>query len=140
MSRRDEVLKNFLRYEEETAHRTRHGIELHRKGFGKITVKDRKGNPLVGVKIRARLKKHEFLHGANIFMLDEFASDEYNDRYHTLFSEAFNEATVPIYWRDLEPVDGKPRFSKDSEKVYRRPPIDLCVEYCEENNITPKAH
>lgn len=140
MSRRDEVMKNFLRYEEETEHRVRHGIELHRKGFARITVKDRDGNILSGVKIRAKLKKHEFLHGANIFMLGEFEQEENNERYREAFRNCFNEATVPIYWDGLEPEDGKPRFSKDSPKVYRRPPLDLCVEYCEENNITPKAH
>lgn len=140
MTRRDNVLKNFLRYEEETEHREKHGIELYRKGFGRITVKDRNGNVLTGLKIRAKLKKHEFLHGANIFMLDEFQSDKNNERYREAFKNCFNEATVPIYWDGLEPEDGKPRFSKDSPKVYRRPPMDLCVEFCEENNITPKAH
>lgn len=140
MTRYDNVMRSFLRYEEETEHRVRHGIELYRKGFGRITVKDRDGNPITGVKIRAKLKKHEFLHGANIFMLGEFEQDESNARYSEAFRDCFNEATVPIYWDGLEPEDGKPRFSKDSPSVYRRPPLDLCVEYCEANNITPKAH
>ncbi len=140
MSRRDDVMKNFIKYEEETAHRTEHGIELHRKGFARITVKDGEGNVISGAKIHAKLKKHEFLHGANIFMLDEFNTDEYNQKYREAFANCFNAATVPIYWDGLEPEDGKPRFDKSSPKVYRRPPVDLCVEFCEENNITPKAH
>ena len=140
MSRRDDIMKSFLRYEEETNHRVEHGIELYRKGFAHIIVKDKEGNAVPGVKIHAKLKKHEFLHGANIFMLDEFNTDEYNRKYRDAFADCFNEATVPIYWNTLEPEDGKPRFAKDSPKIYRRPPVDLCVEFCEENNITPKAH
>ncbi|MBQ8818374.1 MAG: endo-1,4-beta-xylanase [Clostridia bacterium] len=140
MSRRDDIMKSFLRYEEETNHRVEHGIELYRKGFARITVKDKDGNAIPGVKIHARLKKHEFLHGANIFMLDEFDSDEYNQKYREAFANCFNEATVPIYWNTLEPEDGKPRFDKNSPKIYRRPAMDLCVEFCKENNITPKAH
>jgi hypothetical protein len=124
-------MKGFLKYEEETAHRSEHGIELYRKGFARIIVKDRDGNVLSGIKIHAKLKKHEFLHGANIFMLDEFESDEYNQKYRDAFSKCFNEATVPIYWNTLEPEDGKPRFDKNSTKIYRRPALDLCVEFCE---------
>ena len=52
----------------------------------------------------------------------------------------FNAATLPIYWRDLEPVQGQPRFSKDSAPIFRRPPMELCLEYCRENDIHPKAH
>ena len=77
MSRRNEVLKNFLKYEEETQHRVKHGIELYRKGFATLKVVDKDGNPVSGVKFEAKLKKHEFLHGANIFMLDEFDTEEY---------------------------------------------------------------
>ena len=140
MSRRNEVLKNFLKYEEETQHRVKHGIELYRKGFATLKVVDKDGNPVSGVKFEAKLKKHEFLHGANIFMLDEFDTEEYNEKYKKLFADCFNEATIPIYWDAFEPEDGKPRFDKNSPKIYRRPPLDLCYEYCKENNITPKTH
>lgn len=140
MSRREEILKNFVKYREETEERVKNGIEQNRKGFAKVTVKDRDGNTVSGVKIRVEQKKHEFLHGANLFMLDELETEEKNETYKDLFREAFNEATLPFYWSDLEPVEGKPRFSKDSPKIYRRPAPDLCLEYCEKYGITPKAH
>lgn len=140
MSRRDDIFKNFIKYEEETKERAKHGIEQNRKGFAKITIKDKSGNPIVGQTIKVKQKKHEFLHGANIFMLDELETEEKNNRYKELFKDAFNEATLPFYWSDLEPIQGKPRFEKDSPKVYRRPAPDLCLEYCEKYGIIPKEH
>ena len=125
MSRRDDIFKNFIKYEEETKERSEHGIEQNRKGFAKITIKDKSGNPIIGQIIKVKQKKHEFLHGANIFMLDELETEEKNNIYKELFKDAFNEATLPFYWSDLEPIQGKPRFEKDSPKVYRRPAPDL---------------
>lgn len=140
MSRREDVLKNFRVFWEETAERVNAGIEQNRKGFATISVRDQSGNPVVGIKIRAKQKKHAFLHGANIFMLDELETEEKNMRYKEAFKQAFNEATLPFYWSDLEPEEGKPRFGKESPKIYRRPAPDLCLEFCEANGITPKAH
>ena len=73
-------------------------------------------------------------------MLDEFDNEAYNAEYRHFFKEYFNLATVPFYWDTLEPTEGKPRYAKDSEKVYRRPAPDLCMEYCEQNGVTPKLH
>lgn len=140
MSRRDLVMKMFLRYKEETEERVTLGVEQNKKGSVTLTVRDKNGNPLPGVKVRARLKKHEFLHGANLFMLDEFESAEKNAIYRETFPKLFNAATLPFYWDALEPEEGKPRFAKDSPKIYRRPAPDLCLEYCDEHNITPKEH
>lgn len=140
MSRRDEILKNFLKYKDETDDRVKNGIEQNRKGFATITVKDKDGNVIVGQKVKIKQKKHEFLHGANIFMLDELETEEKNNKYKEFFNAAFNEATIPFYWDTLEPIQGKPRFAKDSPKVYRRPAPDLCLEYCEKYGITPKEH
>lgn len=140
MSRRDEIFKNFIKYKDETEERVKNGIEQNRKGFVRIHVIDKEGNSVKGVKLKIKQKKHEFLHGANIFMLDELETNEKNDKYKELFKNVFNEATLPFYWSDLEPIEGKPRFEKNSPKIYRRPAPDLCLEYCEENGITPKAH
>ena len=73
-------------------------------------------------------------------MLDEFETEEKNQLYRRYFKDVCNIATLPFYWKDLEPEKGKPRFDKNSPRVYRRPAIDLCMEYCAENNITPKEH
>lgn len=140
MGRREDIFKNFIKYKDETEDRVKNGVEQNRKGFAKIHIKDKDGNPIIGQKIKIKQKRHEFLHGANLFMLDEFETEEKNSKYKELFKDAFNEATLPFYWSDLEPEEGKPRFEKDSPKVYRRPAPDLCLEYCEKHGITPKEH
>lgn len=140
MGRREKVFKSFDQYRDETDDRIQHGIEQYRKGFATVVIKDMQGKPTTGVTINIKQKKHEFLHGANLFMLDELETEEKNIRYQEAFKQVFNQATLPFYWNTLEPEQGKPRFSKDSSKVYRRPPIDLCMDYCEKNGITPKAH
>ncbi len=117
------------------------GIEYNRKGLFSIQVWDsatRKNIP--GAKITARQISHDFHYGANLFMLDEFDKPEQNEAYKKYFADAFNMATLPFYWCDLEPEPGKVRYAKDSPKIYRRPAPDLCLEYCEAAGIEPKAH
>lgn len=116
------------------------GIEQNRKKNVVFAVRDKDQNPIKDAKIRLVQKDHEFLHGANIFMLDELETKEKNDIYKERFAEVFNLATLPFYWSTLEPEDGKQRFDKNSEKIYRRPAPDLCIEYCEEKGIKPKLH
>ena len=118
MTGREKVLKKFREYEKETEERVRLGVEQNRKGFIKITVKDKDGNAVPNAKIEVKLKKHEFLYGANLFMLDELETAEKNALYKKYFREGFNAATLPFYWSDLEPEKGKPRYAKDSPKVY----------------------
>ena len=101
---------------------------------------DENGNPISGKAIKLTQKTHDFKYGANIFMLDEFESEKDNAEYRRFFKEHFNLATVPFYWDALESQEGKPRFNKNSEKIYRRPAPDLCVDYCEENGILLKLH
>lgn len=116
------------------------GIEKNRKGWAKIQLIDSEGNPISDVHVHATQKTHEFKYGANLFMLDELESEEKNAAYRELFADAFNFATLPFYWCDLEPEQGKPRYAKESPRIYRRPTPDLCLEYCEKKGITPKAH
>lgn len=120
--------------------RVKSGIETNRKRFATLKFKDSSGNPIPGIAVGVRQKTHEFKYGANLFMLDELESEKRNALYKQAFKDAFNLATLPFYWRDLEPEEGKLRFTKDSPKIYRRPSPDLCLEFCAEHGITPKAH
>lgn len=140
MSRRDDVMLSFEREKDKTEQRIKDGVEKYRKGLLSVRFTDKSGKPIANAEIRARLTDHEFLHGANLFMLGQFDSEEYNEKYEKAFVNCFNEATLPIYWKDLEPRDGELRFSKDSMDIYRRPPLEPCVEFCEKNGILPKAH
>lgn len=121
-------------------YRIAQGIESNRKDFAVLHIQDKRGKPLTRAQIKITQTAHEFKFGANLFLLDEMENDEKNDAYRDLFHQVFNHATLPFYWCDLEPEQGKPRFEKSSPKIYRRPPQDLCLEYCEKYGIKPKAH
>ena len=129
-----EAQKNFLQTTVPS------NIETYRKGDTTVTVTDRDGNPISGAVIDVKQLSHEFRFGANLFMLDELETEEKNETYKTRFAELFNMATLPFYWDALEPEKGKPRYAKDSPKVYRRPAPDLCIEFCEKHGIEPREH
>lgn len=114
--------------------RIANGIEENRKGNFSIRTK-------AGSTVSVRLKNHKFRFGCNMFMLDEIPDDlQKNETYKEKLKEVFNMATLPFYWDATEPEEGKTRYGKDSEKLYRRPPIDLCMEFCEKNGIEPREH
>ena len=140
MSERRKILELFEKQRDYTESRINSGIELYRKGFGYITVKDKDGNPVKNVKIKAKQKNHEFRFGANLFMLDELETAEKNEIYKERFADVFNMATLPFYWDATEPEEGKTRYAKDAPKLYRRPPIDLCIEFCKKHGIEPREH
>ena len=140
MTDRRKVLELFEKQKGYMEDRITSGIETHRKGYAKIVIKDKDGNVVPDVKIIAKQKSHEFKFGANIFMLDELETKEKNDLYKKYFKELFNIATLPFYWDSTEPEEGKTRYEKNSSPMYRRPPIDLCMEFCEENGIEPREH
>jgi len=138
--RRDQVLKPFLQKQDYMNERIHEGIERYRKGYGAVKVLDAEGKPVPGAHVRLVQKSHDFQYGANLFLVDELETEEKNRQYKQLYKDAFNMGTVPFYWYSLEPEQGKPRYSADSPKYYRRPAPDLCVDWCEKNGIIPKAH
>lgn len=133
-------LKGFEEHPELMNKRVPEGIEKYRKGWCKIRLTDEDGQPLANKTVTVDQQTHDFKFGAHIFMLDEFESEEDNKKFREMFREYFNLATVPFYWDGLEPEEGKPRYDKNSKKVYRRPAPELCMEYCEENGIDTKLH
>ncbi len=140
MSRRDIALKYFDENADFMHSVVEPSIERNRKGKGFITIVDSEGHAIDNAKISVVQKSHEFKYGANIFMLDEMESEEKNKAYKDAFKDLFNIATLPFYWSDLERVQGQPRYTADSPKIYRRPATDLCVDFCLKNGIEPKCH
>ena len=140
MNDRRKVLELFDEQEASWKQRSAEGIERYRKGDGRITVIDKNGKPISNAKIKLTQTNHEFRFGANLFMLDELESEEKNEKYKKYFSDIFNMATLPFYWDALEPERGKPRYAKDSPKIYRRPSPDLCIEFCKKHGIEPREH
>lgn len=140
MSDRKRVMELFEEQAEYVEDRVNCGIEQYRKGYADITVKDKDGNVIPNANVKVVQKSHEFKFGANLFMLDELETEEKNDLYKKYFADTFNMATLPFYWDATEPEKGKTRYDKDSEKLYRRPPVDLCIEFCEKHGIEPREH
>ena len=140
MYERTRVMELFEQKKEFWKKRVDTDIEKYRKGLGEITVKDENGNSIGNAKIKLVQKTHEFKFGANIFMLDQFETKEKNELYKKYFTDVFNMATLPFYWNATEPKEGETRYTKESVKMYRRPAIDLCVEFCEKHGIEPREH
>ena len=115
MERREYLLKPFEQEKEYMERRVAEGVEA-RKADARLKVLHRDGTPVSGAHIQASQTKHAFLHGANVFMLDEMETPEKNLAYREDFARVFNLATLPFYWSDLEPRPGALRFTKDSEK------------------------
>ncbi len=144
MLQRGQVRAAYMRrYEENKAEvdaRIADGIERFRKGNAHVRFVNEQGIPQTGKKVKVTQLTHDFKIGANLFLLDEFPTEAENAAYRKLFQEHFNMATLPFYWNALEPHEGHPRFAADSEKIYRRPAPDLCMDYCEKTGVTPKLH
>ena len=137
---RRKILEKFEANRDELERSVQAGIEAYRKGGAVVKAVDSEGKPIAGAKVIVRQKNHAFRYGANLFMLDELETPEKNEKYKEAFKRIFNMATLPFYWSDLEPEEGKPRYAKDSPKIYRRPAPDLCIEYCKQNGIEPREH
>ncbi len=131
---REKVLFSYIQNKERLDKRNKEGIEKYRKGsFTLGFSKDVK-------RVHIRQTKHKFLFGCTAFMLNSFEVPEKEDKFKELFANLFNQAVVPLYWSDLEPEEGKVRFDKDSENIYRRPATDIVIDFCREYGIEPKGH
>lgn len=140
MSERQKVLEQFELQKDFMQETVQANIEKYRKGDAAVTVTDAAGNPVRNAKVRIKQTGHEFRFGANLFMLDEMETPEKNEKYKQIFAETFNMATLPFYWNATEPEEGKHRLEIGCERLYRRPPIDLCLEFCEKRGIEPREH
>ena len=125
--------------------------------------KNRKADAIVaigappGAKVAVEQIRHAFIFGAHIFNYDQLGTDERNAKYKALYGHdgLFNSATVALYWKTLEPEEGKPRFApeyRDSaafwntvkepkkEPHWRRPPPDPVIDFCESKGIRIHGH
>ena len=124
----------------EVVSRIASGIESNRKSDVALRVARADGRPAAGVRVDVEQLGAAFLFGGNIFMLGGYAEPEMNARYERAFVELFNAATVPLYWRDLEPAPGRLCFAADSEAIPRRPPVDTVVALCEQHGLNMNGH
>jgi len=121
--------------------RTDRDIEQNRKGSFELILTDVDGTPLSNGTVTVEQTSHDFNFGCNIFMLGEYNSLWKNKLYEEKLTSLFNTATLPLYWEGTEPQEGYLRYRKDApHDVYRRPPLEETIEFCERNRLRMKGH
>ncbi|RKM59883.1 1,4-beta-xylanase [Butyrivibrio sp. CB08] len=82
----------------------------HRKVSKKIRFVDGQGNPIVNKKVSVKQTNHEFLFGCGAFDFMPYVQngDEEHKKITDSWLEIFNYATLPFYWGNFEPEEGKP--------------------------------
>ncbi len=136
----EQLVSAWRKLVEPVSDRIDQGIRNHRQSDVIVKVTDRAGAALAGVGIEAVQQSHACHFGANSFMLCGYESDRENQLWHDRYVQLFNYTVAGCFWPDYEPEPGKLRFDADSEPRYRRPPVDVVLDWCETNNITAKGH
>ena len=128
-------------------------IERYRKADATV------GGLPPGAEVRIDQTASAFLFGSNMFNFDQLGSDAMNAEYRAAFTNLFNAATVAFYWKEFEPVEGKPRFAvgprdlpefwnafdfeKDDPYAYvewRRPSPERPIAFCREHGLAIHGH
>ena len=114
-----------------------------------------------GTEVKVDQLTHSFQFGSHIFNLNQLGRDEWNRLYEATFTNLWNAATVPFYWRNMEPEEGRIRYAggphdtkefwnsvsgmsakEKGEKFieYRRVAPDVALEFCERHGLSPHGH
>lgn len=105
-------------------------IDKVRKGDLQVSILDANGKPVPNARVEVRMKRHAFLFGCNIFMLDPASADPIQKRYQDRFTALFNYATLPFYWAGFEPVKGRPDYAR----------LEAMARWCRDHNLVTKGH
>lgn len=105
-------------------------IEQYRKGDATVLVVNAAGAPVADAVVRIDMLKHDFLFGANLFILDRARAGSLNQAYSDAFAKLFNYATLPFYWPYYEMVQGQ-----ENEAW----PKNMAI-WASEHGITTKGH
>jgi len=121
-------------------------IEKYRKSDAIVEVVDKDGNPVKDAIIKVNQISSDFLFAANVTIITgdlggtipiehyeykpRFATQEQEDEFKKRFAELFNCATIPLYWRTIEPEFEKPDYSA----------VDRILEWCRSQDIKVKGH
>lgn len=106
-----------------------------RKATKRIQFTDKDGKPLANTEIAYNQISHDFLFGCNAFDLAHTVSKKgawLAEKQPNVqkFLDVFNFATLPFYWGQFEPKEGKPR-TKDVLKA---------AKFLQNHGVTVKGH
>ena len=114
-----------------------------------------------GTEVKVDQIDHSFQFGSHIFNLNQLGNDEWNARYEATFTNLWNAATIPFYWKDMEPIEGQIRYvggahdtkefwnsvsamspKEKGEKFveYRRVAPEVALEFCERHGLSAHGH
>ncbi|MFY9394298.1 MAG: endo-1,4-beta-xylanase, partial [Halanaerobiales bacterium] len=109
----------------------------HRKGSVKIKVFTENKTPLQKQELNIKQKNHHFLFGCNGFEIIPYANEQLagtakaeTEKYIERFLDLFNFVTLPFYWGQFEPEQGKPRTKE----------LINTARWCKEHNLVTKGH
>ena len=110
----------------------------HRQSGVKVRFTDANGMPIVGKRVRAEMKRHEFLFGLGLFSVVPYVSGEMTDprqreRFEVKYAawkDLVNACTLPFYWGQFEPVQGQPRLTQTM----------AAAKWLKERGVTVKGH
>jgi GH35 family endo-1,4-beta-xylanase len=104
----------------------------HRKVFKKIRFTDNMGKPLAGKEISVKQTGHSFLFGCGAFDFIPYAAmgDENFREITEGWLQIFNYGTLPFYWGNYEPEEGKPK--KDM--------LMKTAQYLKDRGVKVKGH
>jgi GH35 family endo-1,4-beta-xylanase len=105
-------------------------IAQHRRGDGRVIVRNADGCPAAGVKVAVEQIRHDFLFGCNLFRFGRLDDADLETAYRRRFVEIFNYATLGFYWPFYEPERGQPIY----------PYTDTVTEWCASHGVTCKGH
>lgn len=123
---------DHARIEQELLAQARDNIERFRKSDAAITIRNRDGHPLEGVRLQVNQVAQDFLFGNLAFELAERdgSANPHLDAFKDRFKALFNYAILPFYWSAYEPEQGQPQWQR----------IQRAIEWCRSNGITLKGH
>ncbi len=104
----------------------------HRKINSRIRFTDSRGNAIANTGIDIRQSAHEFLFGCGAFDFIPYVT-EGDEEYRQLtesWLKIFNYATLPFYWGNYEPEEGKPN----------RDALMKTAEYLKDKGVRVKGH
>lgn len=85
-------------------------IRQHRRARRVLVLRDARGRPVSGARVRVEQTRHEYWFGCNVFLLGRGGDGDWEREYRERFAELFNFATLPFYWGRYEPRRGQPDY------------------------------
>ncbi|MCS7090151.1 MAG: endo-1,4-beta-xylanase [Verrucomicrobiota bacterium] len=124
------LLRGASRSESDLLAEAEERIRQHRRRRRVLLIRDAKGRPVPGAKVRVQQTRHEYWFGCNLFLFGRGSGASWESEYRARFIELFNFATLGFYWAMYEPQPGRPQEER----------TDQILEWAAKHGIVCKGH